>query len=86
MYGKKHRSSWWLLNLSLPMMIGLFLVEMRLSLSETGHRVAEFIILLVVFGVISLWLSQHRGDDPGRSGEMAGSGSKASVRERIQVL
>jgi len=61
MYGKKQRPSWWLLYLSLPMMIGLFLIEMHLSLSDTGHRLAELIIILVVYGSISLWLKANTG-------------------------
>ena len=61
MYSKKQRPSWWLLYLSLPMMIGLFLIEMRLSLSDTGHRFAEFIIVLIVFGSMSLWLKANTG-------------------------
>ena len=61
MYSKKQHPSWWLLYLSLPMMIGLFLIEMRLSLSDTGHRFAEFIIVLIVFGSMSLWLKANAG-------------------------
>ena len=61
MYSKKQRPSRWLLYLSLPMMIGLFLLEMRLSLSDTGHRFAELIIVLIVFGSMSLWLKANTG-------------------------
>jgi hypothetical protein len=61
MYSKKQRPSWWLLYLSLPIMIGLFLLEMRLSLSDTGHRFVELIIVLIVFGSMSLWLKANRG-------------------------
>ena len=61
MRSKKKRPSWWLLYLTLPMMAGLFLLEMRLSLSKTGHRFAELIIVLVVFGSISLWLKANAG-------------------------
>jgi hypothetical protein len=58
---KKQGPSWWLLYLSLPMIIGLFLIEMRLSLSDTEHRLAELIILLAVFGSIWLWLRANTG-------------------------
>jgi hypothetical protein len=61
MYGKKQRPSWWLLYLSLPMMIGLILVEMRQPLPETGHKMAEFVILLVIFGYIWLWSKANAG-------------------------
>jgi len=61
MHSKNHRPSWWLLYLTLPMMIGLFLLEMRSSLSETGHRFSELIIILIVFGSMSLWLEANKG-------------------------
>lgn len=59
MYGKQQRPSWWLLYLSLPMVIGLFLIELRLSLSDTGHRLAELIIFLIALGSIWLWLKAN---------------------------
>ena len=61
MYSKKQRPSRWLLYLSLPMMIVLFLLEMRLSLSDTSHRFAELVIVLIFFGSLSLWLKANRG-------------------------
>jgi hypothetical protein len=61
MQSKKQRPSWWLLYLSLPMLIGLFLIEMRLSLSDAGHRLAEIIIVLVIFGFIWVWLNANTG-------------------------
>jgi hypothetical protein len=61
MYGKKQRPSWWLLYLSLPVMIGLFVIEMRLSLSDAGHQLAQIIIVLVIFGFIWVWLNANTG-------------------------
>jgi hypothetical protein len=61
MYDKKHRPSWWLLYLSLPMMVILFLFEIGQPLSETGHKLAEFVILLFIFGYIWLWLKANTG-------------------------
>jgi hypothetical protein len=61
MYGKKPRPSWWLLYLSPLILIGLFVLEMRLSLSDTDHRLIELIILLVVFGGIWIWLKANTG-------------------------
>jgi len=43
------------------MMIVLFLLEMRLSLSDTSHRFAELVIVLIFFGSLSLWLKANRG-------------------------
>ena len=61
MHRKKQRPSWWLLYLSLLMMIVLFLVEIRLSMSDTSHRFAELIIVLIFFGSLSLWLKANGG-------------------------
>ncbi len=61
MLTKRQGPSWCLLYLSLPVMIGLILLEMRLSLSDTGHRFAELIIILIVFGGMSLWLKANSG-------------------------
>ena len=61
MHSKKQRPPWCLLYLSLPMMIALILLEMRLPLSDTGHRFAELIIVLIVFGGMSLWLKANTG-------------------------
>jgi hypothetical protein len=61
MYDEKQRPSWWLIYLSLPIMIGLFLIQIRLPLSDTEHRLVEFIILLVIYGSISIWLQANTG-------------------------
>jgi len=61
MYTKKQGPSWCLLYLSLPLMIGLILLEMRLPLSDTGHRFAELIIVLIVFGSMFFWLKANAG-------------------------
>jgi hypothetical protein len=58
---KKQGPSWWLLYLLLPIMIGLFLIEIRLSLSDTAHKLAELLIFLVFLGSISLWLKANAG-------------------------
>jgi len=42
-------------------MIGLFLIEIRLTLSDTGHRLAEVLIFLVFIGSIQLWLKANAG-------------------------
>ena len=58
---QKQRLSWWLLYISLPVMIGLFLIEMNLSLSSTGHRLAELIIFLIVCCSFSVWVKANTG-------------------------
>ena len=61
MQRKKQHPSYWLLYLSLPVMIGLFWREMRLSLSDTGHQFAQIMIVLTVYVSIWLWLKANRG-------------------------
>jgi hypothetical protein len=61
MQRQKQHPSYWLLYLSLPVMIGLFWLEVRLSLSATGYQLAEMMIILIVYGSIWLWLKANRG-------------------------
>ena len=61
MQRKRQHPSYWLLYLSLPVMIGLFLLQMRLSLSDTGHQLAQIMIVLIVYGSIWLWLKANQG-------------------------
>ncbi len=53
------RPKWWQLYLSLPLLIGLFLLEHRLKLSEGGHQAAQLGILLLVYGLIHVWLKAN---------------------------
>jgi hypothetical protein len=61
MHIKKHHPSWWQLYLSLPLMIGIFLIETRQPLTAAGHKMIELFILLIFFGYISLWLKANTG-------------------------
>ena len=45
--------------LSLPLLIGLFLLEHRLKLSEGGHQAAQIGILSLVYGLVHLWLKAN---------------------------
>ena len=56
MFGKISRPKWWLLYLLLPVLVGLLVIEIRIPISEMGHRVVEVGIVLLVFGLIELWL------------------------------
>jgi hypothetical protein len=40
----------------LPLLVGLFLLEMRLPFSEAGHEVAQLVILGIIFCLVHLWL------------------------------
>jgi hypothetical protein len=56
----KRRAQWWQLYFGLPVLLGLFLPEMRASLTETEHIIAELGILFLVFGFTQLWLRANR--------------------------
>ncbi|HSN77500.1 MAG TPA: hypothetical protein VL334_20705 [Anaerolineae bacterium] len=56
MFGKISQPKWWLLYLLLPVLVGLFVIESKASISDAGHRVVGVGIVLLVFGLIELWL------------------------------
>ena len=53
------RPKWWQLYLTFPLLIALFLVDHRLSLSQRGHMVLQIGILLLMYGLIHLWLNAN---------------------------
>ncbi len=53
---KGNKPSWWLLYLTVPLMIGALLVESQLDASVEVHRVMEFGIVVVGFGLMWLWV------------------------------
>lgn len=48
--------AWWQLNLLVPVMVGLLVLDARAPLSERGHTVAAVGIVLLVYGLVGLWL------------------------------
>jgi hypothetical protein len=57
---ERRRPSWWQLWLLLPVFGILAFSEARASLSPAGHRVVEVAIILVVYGLVSVWLRANR--------------------------
>jgi hypothetical protein len=55
------RVPWWQAFLSVPLLVGLFIGEQRLRLSLTGHQTVQVIIVLFVFGLLTLWLKAQDG-------------------------
>ena len=53
---KNQRPSWGLLYLVTALLMGLILIELRLPLSKTGHRVVEVGTVLLIYGFVLLWL------------------------------
>ena len=60
MFSKISRPRWWLLYLLLPVLVGLLVIEIKIPISEVGHRIVEVGIVVLIFGLIELWL---RGND-----------------------
>jgi len=50
---------WWPLLLLVPLVSGLFTVEINIPLTEPEHHFAEVVILVAVYAVIELWLRHN---------------------------
>lgn len=57
---KNARPKWWQLYLVLPLLIVLFILEVRLPFSTTEHEIAQLGILAVIYGLVHLWLRANR--------------------------
>ena len=51
---------WWQLYLTLPLLIGLFMVDFRLNISPRGHQIAQLGILVFVYWLVHLWLKANQ--------------------------
>jgi len=69
---KNQKPQWWQLYVGLPALVGLFLPETRAALTEMEHVLAEFGILVLVFGFVQMWLRANRSallhDEPADAG------------------
>jgi len=57
---ERRRPSWWQLWLLLPALGILAFIEARAPLSPAGHTVVEVAIVLVVYGLVSVWLRANQ--------------------------
>ena len=53
------RPKWWQLYLTFPLLVALFLLDHRLSLSVRGQQAVQIGILLLVYGLVHLWLKAN---------------------------
>ena len=60
MLNQKPGPRWGLLYMIVPLSAGLFWLEMKVPLSETQHRAADVVIVLLIFGLVELWLRANR--------------------------
>ncbi len=57
---KKHsRPNWWILYLTVPLLILLGMWEVKATLTPREHTVLELMIILVIFGLAWLWLDKN---------------------------
>ena len=60
MPANKSHAKWWQLYITLPILVGLFAIEMRLPLTNVENIAAQLGILLLIYGFIHLWLRANR--------------------------
>lgn len=55
----KRNPQWWLLYLTFPLLIVLFMADHRLKISTRGHQVVQVGIVLFVYWLIHKWLKAN---------------------------
>jgi hypothetical protein len=58
---RKLKPNWWLLYLTVPLMIGLLILEGRLSSPPLVHQIMELGIVVVSFGLMAVWVQANAG-------------------------
>lgn len=58
---RKRKPNWWLLYLTVPLMLGLLVFESQMPYALVVHRIAEFLIVLFGFGLMFLWVRANEG-------------------------
>jgi len=59
MFSNHSQPKWWQLYLIFPLLIALFAVDTRLTLSTLGHQVVQIGSVLIIFGLVHLWLKAN---------------------------
>lgn len=54
------RPKWSLLYLSNILVLSLFLLEVKASLSETGHKLVEVSLVFILYGLMMVWIKANR--------------------------
>jgi hypothetical protein len=53
------RPKWWQVYLTVPLLIVLFALDIRLKLSVRGHQAVQIGILILVYGLVHLWIKAN---------------------------
>jgi len=59
MFSNHSQPKWWQLYLIFPLLIALFAVDTRLTLSPLGHQALQIGSVLIIFGLVHLWLKAN---------------------------
>jgi len=51
--------AWWLLYLSVALVLGLFWIEAKSSFSTTGRTWAEVGLVFILYGLVTAWLKAN---------------------------
>ena len=57
---KKRNPKWWQVYLSLPLLVGLFWLEMQIPLTDAENVIAQLGIVFLTCGLVELWLRANR--------------------------
>jgi hypothetical protein len=57
---ERPRAQWWQLYVMLPLLVGLFWVEIQIPLTPTENVIAQLGILFLIFAFTQLWLRANR--------------------------
>lgn len=60
MFDQKRGPKWGILYVIVPLVAGLFGLEMKAPLPEAGHRIAQVCVILLTYGLVALWLRANR--------------------------
>ena len=60
MFPKKHKPQWWQLYIMLPVLAGLFALEIKLGLKGAANIGAQLGILFLVYAFVQLWIRANR--------------------------
>lgn len=58
---QKRKPHWWLLYLTVPLVLGLLVIESQMPYPLVIHRIAEFVIVLMGFGSMLVWVRANEG-------------------------
>lgn len=60
MSSESNKPQWWQLYVGLPLLVGLYIPEMRLHLTTTEHIVAQMGILALIYVFLHAWMRGNR--------------------------